>query len=126
MLLTELLFPLDADGIVDTYHLFRLKELVEKKREFEFYTADRKNGKKYPFDSFSDYGTDEFIAPVDVTKVRDSFYITSGRQRGIPSILANIMGISRQSVEKTLKSANIFVARNMSISALKFMTDTEK
>lgn len=126
MLLTELLYPLDAGGIVNTYHLFGLKELVELKREFEFYTADRKKGKRYPFDNCLDYGADELVTPVDVINIRDSFYVTSGRQRGLPSKLSHIMGISRQSVEKTLKSANIFVARNMSISVLKFMTDAEK
>lgn len=120
MLLAELLFPLDAEGVLNSYHLFALKELVSYKREFKFYMEGRRADKRYPFDCCFDYGN---ISPVDVAEMEDSFYITSGRQRGLPSKLAYIMGISRQSVEKTLKTANIFVARNMAVSALKVMLE---
>lgn len=124
MLLAELLFPLDAGGALNTYHLFALKELVEYKREFAFYTEGRRADKKYPFDYCIDYGGQGIVLPVDVAEMDDSFYITSGRQRGLPSKLAYIMGISRQSVEKTLKTASIFVARNMAVSALRVMLES--
>lgn len=125
MLLTELLFPIDVNGKLNTYHLFAIKELVDYKREYEFYRADRKADRKYPFDSCLDYSFSDLVFPVDVAEMADSFYITSGRQRGLPSKLAHIMGISRQSIEKTLKTANIYVARNMAISAIKVMQETK-
>ena len=49
------------------------------------------------------------------------FYITSGKQRGIPTKLASIMDTSRQAIEKTLKAGNIYTARNMAITALNEM-----
>ena len=48
----------------------------------------------------------------------DTFFITSGRQRGASIILADILGISRQSIDKTIKASNIFTARNMAIAAI--------
>lgn len=49
------------------------------------------------------------------------FYITSGKQRGIPTKLASIMDTSRQAIEKTLKAGNIYTARNMAITAINEM-----
>ena len=124
MLLTELLSPLDAFWKLDTEQLLMIKKLIAYKRELELFKSDRKTDKKYPFDSNLDDSLYNLISPVDVAEIKDSFYITSGKQRGLPTKLANIMGISRQSIDKTLKTSDIFVARNMSISALKIMMET--
>ena len=123
MLLTELLSPLDTNHKLNTDALLKIGELISHKREVEFYKRELKTDKKYPFDRFNMVYS-RVIQPVDVTEINDSFYITSGRQRGLPSKLANIMGISRQSIDKTLKTSDIYVARNMSISALKIMMET--
>ncbi|MBE6949653.1 MAG: hypothetical protein E7456_07415 [Ruminococcaceae bacterium] len=125
MLLTEMLSPLDANQKLDIGSMSEIKELIAYKSEIDFYKADRKANKKYPFDSSLGDDLLDSTFRVDVAETEDTFYITSGRQRGLPSKLAGIMGISRQSVEKTLKTSNIFVARNMSISALKVMPETK-
>lgn len=54
------------------------------------------------------------------TKIRNN-YITEGKGRGIPTELSDILGITRQSIDKTLKTADIFIIRNLSIAALEEM-----
>ncbi|MBP3701449.1 MAG: hypothetical protein J6I64_06140, partial [Lachnospiraceae bacterium] len=61
--------------------------------------------------------------PVKVDRKESMLCVTSGRQRGVPVNLSSALNISRQSVEKTIKTANLYVARNMSITALKVMID---
>lgn len=56
-------------------------------------------------------------------KPRDAFYMTRGKQRGIPTHLANALGMNRQSVEKTLRAGDVFLARNMALDALKEMRE---
>lgn len=54
------------------------------------------------------------------TKIRNN-YITEGKGREIPTELSDILGITRQSIDKTLKTADIFIIRNLSIAALEEM-----
>ena len=70
----------------------------------------------------------EIIGSVKAEEVREEtkFYITSGKQRGIPTKLASIMDISRQTIEKTIKAGNIYTARNMAITAINEMTNIRR
>lgn len=72
------------------------------------------------------HGFVEIIDPINAEDIREEtkFYITSGKQRGIPTKLASIMeDISRQTVEKIIKAGNIYTARNMAIAAINEMTN---
>lgn len=59
--------------------------------------------------------------PVPLEADQDSFYPDWARQRGIASRLARIMGVSRQSVEKSMKNADIYPIRNLAGCALEQM-----
>ena len=72
------------------------------------------------------HGFVEIIDPINADDIREEtkFYITSGKQRGVPTKLAGIMeNISRQTIEKTIKAGNIYTARNMAIAAITEMTN---
>ena len=48
-------------------------------------------------------------------------YVTEGKGRGIPKTLEEVLGIKYQSINTTLKAADIFNVRNLSIAALEEM-----
>lgn len=75
-----------------------------------------------PFDRLK-YDLVEIVSPVNAEDIREEtrFYITNGKQRGIPTLLANIMEISRQAIEKTMKAGSIYTVRNMAITAINEM-----
>lgn len=123
MLLTEVFSPL---VVPDTFEplalseIFRLlarrEELYETLRED---AADRRQPITRPFL----IQPAKYINPVDLTKQKPDFFTTGGRQRGIPTRIASCMGVTRQSVEKSMKAANVYGVRNLSISALQCMYD---
>jgi hypothetical protein len=117
MLIAELLSPITAKGAPDADALSNLYELMQKKRKIDFYEAEN------PKPLIEALPEGRIIpTPVYADEPGSSFYVTSGKPRGLPSKIAFILGITRQSVEKTLKTANIYTARNMTISAIKAMT----
>jgi hypothetical protein len=59
--------------------------------------------------------------PIDAENDDSNFYVSSGKIRGMSTKLSEILNISRQSVEKTIKTANIYEVRNLAIAALKYM-----
>lgn len=122
MLLTELLSPINAGNSLDLSGFPYILDLLTFQKTIKFYASKRKNerGTVYLYDADNKF---PFAAyPVDADCQEKLFYITGGRQRGVPSKLAEVLNISRQSVEKTLKTANIYTARNMAITALKVMS----
>ena len=50
--------------------------------------------------------------PIDAINDDSTFYVSSGKKRGMTMQLSEILKISRQSIEKTFKTANIYEARN--------------
>lgn len=124
MLITELLFPIcnyyvRAYDYVTPHDAERfLHEKCMLAHEME------KIVRPLPFDRLA-YSFVEIIDPINVEDIREEtkFYITSGKQRGIPTKLASIMDISRQTIEKTMKAGNIYTARNMAIAAINEMTN---
>lgn len=50
-----------------------------------------------------------------------TYFITEGKGRGIPRTLSDALGIHRQSLDTTLKAADIFNIRNLSLAALEEM-----
>lgn len=125
MLITELLFPIcnyyaRAYDYVTPHDVERfLHEKCVLAHEME------KIMRPLPIDRLQ-YGVVEINDPINIEDIREEtkFYITSGKQRGIPTKLASIMeNISRQTIEKTIKAGNIYTARNMAIAAINEMTN---
>lgn len=122
MLMTELLFPICNDyvrayNLVTPYcveHLLREKSMLAREME--------KIMRPLPFDRL-EYSMVKMIDPINTEDARKEtkIFITSGKQRGIPTKLASIMDISRQTIEKAMKAGNIYTARNMAITAINEM-----
>lgn len=124
-LLTEWMFPLlekrTSEGIPVKF--LEAQGLLERKNGFD-HEMGRVN-KLLPFDRLNK----EALKNVGVVLLKeeewpkDYFYITRGKQRGIPTQLANVLGMNRQSIEKTLRAGEVFSARNMALAALKEMRE---
>jgi len=56
---------------------------------------------------------------------KESFYITEGKKRGLSTQFSKLLGVSRQSVEKAIKTGNIYDLRNLTIAILKAMDNTQ-
>ena len=52
---------------------------------------------------------------------KQSFYITEGKKRGLSTQISKLLGVSRQSVEKSIKIGDIYELRNLTIAVLKAM-----
>lgn len=120
MLLTELLFPI-CNYSVDIYScapLDYILNLMQSKSHLD-HGLTRFYDRPLPLDRIT-IDSIEKISPISTAEMNSDnvFFITSGRKRGIPTKLSSVLDISRQTLEKTLKTGNIFTARNMSITAL--------
>ena len=100
MLLAEILYPIASEDIVDYKNL---KELL-KSIQFE-------KKKKLTLD------IDYLVISTQLEK--ESFYITEGKKRGLSTQISKLLGVSRQSVEKAIKTGNIYELRNITIAILK-------
>lgn len=124
MLITELLFPI-CNYYVRAYDYVTPPDIVRFLHE-KCVLAHKMEEiiRSLPIDRLQ-HGFVEIIDPINADDIREEtkFYITSGKQRGIPTKLANIMDISRQTIEKTIKAGNIYTARNMAIAAINEMTN---
>ena len=102
MLLAEILYPITNGDIIE-YE--KLKELL-KFIQFE---------KKENLIIDIEY-------PIISTQIeKESFYITEGKKRGLSTQISKILGVSRQSIEKAIKSGNIYEIRNITIAILRAM-----
>lgn len=125
-LLTEWMFPLLEKKTSEHMpaKFLEAEGLLQRKNGFD-HEIGRVN-KSLPFDRLNR----EALENVGVVLLReeeglkDFFYITRGKQRGIPTQLANVLGMNRQSIEKTLRAAEVFSARNMALAALKEMRES--
>ena len=63
------------------------------------------------------------MEPVQIEK--ENFYITEGKKRGLSTQISKLLGVSRQSIEKAVKTGNIYELRNLTISILKAMESIE-
>ena len=121
MLLSELLYPIDLRQTVDYGKISLIADLVTSKNKLNYYMYCKNNRsvKKYPFDELEYKDFEPF--PIEAATDQSTFYISGGKKRGMVTQLSEILNISRQSIEKTFKTANIYEARNSTILALKFM-----
>ncbi|MBQ6540220.1 MAG: hypothetical protein IJL71_04260 [Oscillospiraceae bacterium] len=121
MLFSEMLSPINIGEAENVSVMYSLYYLLWRKRKIRFFAREKSISDKLPL---ADNAEDILKpVPVDACAPEESFFVTSGKPRGLPVRIANILGITRQSVERTLKAADIFTARNMAISAIKAMTE---
>ena len=125
LLLTELLYPISIENVSFDHEWAsgELSELILRKIEFDRIFADTKK-KNLPFDDLLKLKDNpfDFAEKRKTTKVKSkTYYITEGKGRGIPRALSDILGVYRQSIDTTLKAADIFNIRNLSIAALEEM-----
>lgn len=124
MLMTELLFPI-CNYYVRAYDYLTPNDVEHFLHEKSLLSRETDRGMRpLPFDRLS-CSIVEAIDPINAEDAKEetTFYITTGKQRGIPTKLASIMDISRQTIEKTIKAGNIYTARNMAITAIDEMTN---
>ncbi len=108
LLLTELLYPVACVG-----DLSSLADVMKHRENYDFF-ANRE--KQSLFRTLKK-------PPVTIqTKQND----LNGKVRGIPTVVSNYSGISRQSVEKTMKAANMFASRNAAMMALKLIAQRKE
>ena len=128
MLLSELLFPINISHIIDASRLNELISLIRHKNDFIKYSFLKSSGpnKKSLFDRINYYDIGYESQPLDAMKdCSSSFFVAEGKTRGLSTKIAEIIGVSRQSVEKTIKAANIYEARNLAIVTLKYLKSLE-
>lgn len=116
MLLSELLYPIDYGQVINHSKFNRISQLVTTKNRLN---DKSKSVKKYPFDGLESIHLEPI--PIDAAIDDKNFYVSGGKKRGMTTQISEILKISRQSIEKTFKTANIYEARNATIVALKFM-----
>lgn len=121
MLLSELLYPINAYDIIDISVLKDIVELIVHRSEaitFDFFKISKNHREPLVF-RLAHWNFDS--KPIDVIENSDTFFVTEGKVRGLPIQLSEIMGVTRQSVDKTIKAANIYEARNLAVVTLKYL-----
>lgn len=121
MLLSELLYPINAYEIIDIHILKDIVELIVRRSEavkFDF-LKNYKNHREHLFLKLSHLNFES--KPIDVAENSDTFFVTEGKVRGLPIQLSEIIGVTRQSADKTIKAANIYEARNLAVVTLKYL-----
>ena len=102
MLLAEILYPIASEDIIDYKNLKEILKFIQfEKRENLILDID------YPI--------------ISIQLEKESFYITEGKKRGLSTQISKLLGVSRQSVEKSIKIGDIYELRNLTIAVLKAM-----
>lgn len=114
LLLTELFSPLTVAGQMDSCLMGKLFSLLPKRAEL---LGEAEGGREVP-GAGPAAGA---VTPVDVLTEGEPLYSTGGKVRGVPSKIAAALGISRQSVERTVKNTGIYTLRALSVAALRYM-----
>lgn len=124
MLLTELLYPITVYDIINISGLKRLAKLVQQK---SFYLKD---------DVFDKQNKESVFLRINIQSIKSRtinagdettlFFVVGGKVRGLPIQLAEFLGVSRQSIDRTIKNGNIYEARNLAIAVLKYLRSQER
>ena len=102
MLLTEILYPIASGDMIEYEKLKELLKFIQfEKKENLILDID------YPI--------------ISTQSEKESFYITKGKKRGLSTQISKLLGVSRQSIEKAVKTGNIYELRNLTIAVLKAM-----
>ena len=106
MLLAEILYPIVSGDMIDYKELKELLKFIQFEKK-ENLIIDI----KYPI--------------ISIQLEKESFYVTEGKKRGLSTQISKLLGVSRQSVEKAIKTGNIYELRNLTISILKAMKSVQ-
>lgn len=122
MLLSELMYPIDINRVFKLERYAELKYLIEQRNTIGYFMRRKSSAgiRKYPLNAVQDNIILD-CHPVDALAAEESFFVSSGKVKGLPVKLANLLGTSRQSIEKSIKGSNIYQARNSTIAVLKAM-----
>ncbi len=102
MLLAEILYPIVNGDIIEYEELKEILKFIQfEKKENLIIDID------YPI--------------ISTQLEKESFYVTEGKKRGLSTQISKLVGVSRQSVEKAIKTGNIYELRNLTITVLKAM-----
>lgn len=130
MLFAELLFPISIRGIVKPGMTGLLSDLIFYRNEIPYYRRQQvKNSNSahsYPFEEIDGFRDWERCIPIDAGYDSNGFFITAGKTRGLSTRISSILGKTRQSIDKSLKSACIYEMRNATITALRLLYDGER
>ncbi len=123
MLLSELLYPIDAHETIDEDEIARIIDLLFFKNKTQYYRNRSLKSRIFSRPLFFDTIEGIYFKSqiVDALSESDDFFVTTGKKRGLSNRLAEMMEVSRQSIEKTIKTANIYEARNSTVATLKLM-----
>ena len=102
MLLAEILYPITNGDIFEYEELKGLLKFIQFEKK-ENLIIDI----KYPI--------------ISIQLEKESFYVTEGKKRGLSTQISKLLGVSRQSIEKAVKTGNIYELRNLTIAVLKAM-----
>ena len=106
MLLAEILYPIANGDIIEYKELKELLKFIQfEKKENLIIDIE------YPI--------------ISTQLEKESFYVTEGKKRGLSTQISKLLGVSRQSVEKAIKTGNIYELRNLTISILKAMKSVQ-
>lgn len=131
MLLSELLYPINDSDIINTFKLERIIEILRFKNEFirfepHFVSYSMKGRHRESVFYKLNYWDIEIASkPVSVVFNSSLFFVEEGRVRGLSKQLAELIGVSRQSIEKTIKLGMIYEERNLAITTLSYLAEME-
>lgn len=124
MLLSEILSPIIGDKVIAPEKLPEVTCLAEERERLCSLIYNEQN-KKIPAQAAklsAHCVLRREIIPEGVSATEsDSFFTLSGKVRGLPVRLAEILGVTRQSVDKGIKSGGIYEARNLAVTTLCFL-----
>lgn len=131
MLLTELLYPINDNNIINTFNLREIFELLRFKENF-FYNNNAKrssvllsNPKESIFRKIDYWNVEMESNPINIMYDHNTFFIEEGRVKGLSLQLSKLIGVTRQSIEKAIKLGLIYEARNLAITTLTYLKDME-
>lgn len=131
MLLSELLYPINLDGIVNAFKLREIIELLRFKNDFLRYEytfskpGSSRGRRESVFCKLNYYDIEIECKPINIMVEATSFFVDEGRVRGLALQLSQLLAVSRQSIEKTVKSGLIYEARNLAITTLIYLEELE-
>lgn len=130
MLLSELLYPINDDNIINTFKLREIFELLRFKNDFFLFDYPksiymRGKQKESLFHKLNYLDIEIESKPINFMYDNSSFFVDEGRVKGLSKQIAEIIGVSRQSVEKTIKLGSIYEARNLAITTLTYLEDVK-
>lgn len=131
LLLSELLYPVNDSNIINTFKLKKIIEILRFKNEFiryepQFYSYGmRGRQRESVFCKLGDLDIEIESKPVSVIFDSSSFFVEEGRVKGLSRQLAELIGVSRQSIEKTIRLGLIYEERNLAITTLSYLAEME-